>query len=357
MRLHRIAVIPGDGVGRDVIPEGLKVLQEVSLISGFDMVTEVFPWGTEHYLQTGHMMPPDALDTLASFDAIYLGAVGSPRVPDHITLWGMLLPIRKTFDLYVNYRPIKLLEGLTSPLRDKGPEDIDFICIRENTEGEYSGVGGRVHIGTDQEVAMQTTVFTRHGVERIVRYSFELAQSRRKQLASITKSNAQQYSGVFWDEVVRQVAKEYPDVEVRSIHIDAATVYFVTAPESFDVVVGSNLFADILTDLGGAIQGGLGLAPSANFHPDRRPAMFEPTHGSAPSIAGQGLANPIAAIWSGSLMLDWLGEVAAGALVFEAIKKVLREGQTRTPDLGGTSTTSEVGDAIVQAMRSLAGQP
>lgn len=356
MMQHRIAVIPGDGIGKDVIPEGLKAVQEAALLAGFDLDTEFFPWGSEYYLQTGQMMPPDALDTLASFDAIYLGAVGSPRVPDHVTLWGLLLPIRKGFDLYVNYRPIQLLEGVTSPLRNKGPKDIDFICLRENTEGEYSGVGGRVHIGTDQEVAMQTTVFTRRGVERIVRYAFDLAQSRRKKLASVTKSNAQQYTAVFWDEVVSQVARDYPEVEVRSMHVDAATIYFVTEPEKLDVVVGSNLFADILTDLGGAIQGGLGLAPSANFHPGQKPALFEPTHGSAPTIAGKGLANPIATIWSGSLMLDWLGEAKGGALIYEAIKKVLREGQVRTPDLGGTSTTSEVGDAVVDAMRALAGQ-
>lgn len=353
---HRIAVIPGDGIGKDVIPEGLKAVQEAALLAGFDLATEFFPWGSEYYLQTGQMMPPDALDTLAGFDAIYLGAVGSPQVPDHVTLWGLLLPVRKGFDLYVNYRPIQLLEGVRTPIRDKGPADIDFVCIRENTEGEYSGVGGRVHVGTEQEVAMQTTVFTRHGVERVVRYALDLARSRRKRLASITKSNAQQYSSVFWDEVVRELAEEYPDVQVRHIHVDAATIYFVTEPESFDVVVGSNLFADILTDLGGAIQGGLGLAPSANFHPGRKPALFEPTHGSAPTIAGKGLANPIATIWSGSLMLDWLGEIKGGALIYEGIKRVLREGQVRTPDLGGTSTTSEVGDAIVDAMRSLAGQ-
>lgn len=355
MNLYRIAVIPGDGVGKEVVAEGLKVLQEASLLAGFDLDTEFFPWGSEYYLQTGEMMPVNGLDILADFDAIYLGAVGSPNVPDHITLWGLLLPIRKGFDLYVNYRPIQLLEGVSSPLRDKGPADIDLVVIRENTEGEYSGVGGRVHLGTDHEVATQTTVFTRLGVERVVRYAFDLARTRRKKLASITKSNAQQYTAVFWDEVVSQVARDYPEVEVRSIHVDAASLYFVTAPESFDVVVASNLFGDILTDLGAAIQGGLGLAASGNFHPDRRPGMFEPVHGSAPNIAGQGIANPIGAIWSASLMLEWLGEVKGSLLIFEAMKRVLKEGQVRTPDLGGSSLTTEVGDAVVEAIRSLAG--
>ncbi|MCL5256785.1 MAG: tartrate dehydrogenase [Chloroflexi bacterium] len=358
MAQHRVAVIAGDGIGKEVVPAGLRVLNAALEAAGAPgLLTAEFDWGSEYYLQNGRMMPEDALATLDRFDAIYLGAIGDPRVPDHVSLWGLLLPIRKSFDLYVNLRPVKLLRGVTSPLRDKEPADIDFLCVRENTEGEYAGVGGRVHTGTPYEVALQTNVFTYHAVERIVRYSFELARTRRHRLASITKSNACQYSMVFWDEVVEAVSKGYPDVEVNRMHVDAAAAYFVTRPESFDVVVASNLFADILTDLGGAIQGSLGMAPSANLSPERKhPSLFEPVHGSAPDIAGKGIANPAGAIWAGSMMLDFLGESQAAALVMEALQQILEAGQTKTPDLGGKASTEEMAGEIAEMVRSLAGK-
>ena len=351
MQTFHIAVIPGDCVGREVIPEGLRVLRRVGEVTDrFAIETTDYPWSCEYYLATGRMMPEDGLSQLADSDAIYLGAVGFPGVPDHVSLWGLLLPIRKGFDQYVNLRPVELLDGIPGPLRDRGPGDIDILCIRENTEGEYSGLGGRSGIGTAEEIAIQTSLFTRRGVERIARYALDQARSRRKMLASATKSNALQYTAVMWDEVVEEVARDYPDVTVTPYHVDALAARFVTAPDTLDVVVGSNLFGDILTDLGGALQGSLGLPASANLNPERRhPSMFEPVHGSAPRRAGQGVANPMATIWAGKLMLDHLGETEAGALIMDALRTVARDGP-RPRDLGGSATTIDVGTAVAAAV-------
>ena len=351
MKTFRVAVIPGDGVGKEVIPEGLRVLRRAGEVTDrFRIETTDYPWSCEYYLANGRMMPEAGLSQLADADAIYLGAVGFPGVPDHVSLWGLLLPIRKGFDQYVNLRPVELLEGIPGPLRDRGPEDVDILCIRENTEGEYSGLGGRSGAGTADEVAIQTSLFTRRGVERIARYALEQARSRRKQLASATKSNALQYTAVMWDEVVADVAREYQDVTVTPYHVDALAARFVTAPDTLDVVVGSNLFGDILTDLGGALQGSLGLPASANLNPERlHPSMFEPVHGSAPRRAGQGVANPMATVWAGKLMLEHLGETEAAALVMDGLRSVARSGP-RTRDLGGSATTIEVGTAITDAV-------
>src|SRR5574341_135148 len=347
MRHYRLALIPGDGVGKEVIPEGQRALDAAAARYGFSLEYTSLPWGCDYYLETGSMMPSDGLDTLAPFDAIYLGAIGWPTVPDHISLWGLLLPIRQRFQQYINLRPVRLLPGLTGPLRDKGPEHIDMICIRENTEGEYSGVGGRVHVGTPHEVAIQTDVFTRTGVERVLRYSFELALKRRRKLTMATKSNAGRYAFVFWDDVLEVLKADYPDVEAEKQHIDALAARFVTRPETLDVVVGSNLFGDILTDLGGAIQGSLGTAASANLSPEKLgPSMFEPVHGSAPDIAGKGIANPLGAIWAASLMLEHLGEDAAARAVMAAMEQVVRSGAPLTRDLGGEAGTVEVGQAV-----------
>lgn len=355
MRQHRIAVIEGDGIGKEVIPAALQVLEAAAQTDGgFRLECQSFPWGCEYYLTCGRMLEADGLDRLASCEAIFLGAIGDPRVPDHISLRELLLVIRQGFDQYVNLRPIRNLAGTTSPLRDKGPEAIDMVCVRENTEGEYSGAGGRFKRGTPDEVALQTTIFTRKGVERVARYAFQLAESRKaKRLSSATKSNALQYSMVFWDTVCIEVAKEFPGVEFRSYHVDALAARMVSHPETLDVIVASNLFGDILTDLGGAIQGSLGLAASGNINPERRyPSMFEPVHGSAPDIAGQGKANPVAAIWAGSMMLDHLGETEAAARVMSALEGVLEERKVRTPDLGGASTTREVAQAVAEKVLS-----
>ena len=359
LRTHRIAVIPGDGAGREVIEAGLRVLEAApDAASGFRLELTEFPWGSDYYVQHRLMMPEDALDVLREFDAIYLGAVGSPAVPDDVTLWGLLLPIRQVFDQYVNLRPVRLMPGVVGPLRDKGPQHIDMMCVRENTEGEYSGIGGRVHRGLPAEVAIQTDVFTRTGVERVVRYAFELAQRRRGRLASITKSNAGRHAFTFWDEVVALVAPDYPSVEVDRVLVDAAAAYFVTRPEMFDVVVGSNLFMDVLTDIGAVIQGGMGLAASMNVNPDGGvPAMFEPVHGSAPDIAGQGIANPTGAVWAGAMMFDHLGEVAAARAVMDSIESVLAAGASLTRDLGGRASTSEMSDAFAAGVRANLAQP
>ena len=361
MNQYTIALIPGDGIGREVIPAGLRVLQAAgALTDRFRLRPTEFAWGCEFYLRHGRMMDADGLQQLASFDAIYLGAVGYPGVPDHVSLWGLLLPIRQGFDQYINLRPIRLLEGIAGPLRDKGPREIDFVVVRENSEGEYSGHGGRSHHGRQQEVATQTTVFTRTGVERVLRYAFELARARGPRvdapLISATKSNAQQYVSVFWDEVCGEVAGAYPDVAWRSMLVDALAALMVLHPERLDVVVGSNLFGDILTDLGGALQGSLGLPASANLNPERRyPSMFEPVHGSAPDIAGRGAANPLASIWAGAMMLEHLGEREAGELVLRAMEQVVAAGRVRTPDLGGSSTTDEVAEAVIAALGRPAG--
>jgi tartrate dehydrogenase/decarboxylase/D-malate dehydrogenase len=348
MQRFRIAVIPGDGVGKEVIPAGQRVL-EAAVAGRAVLEWHTFPWGSDYYRQTGALMPADGVEQLRAFDAIYFGAVGDPpHVPDHVTLWGLLLPIRKQLDLYVNVRPIRLLPGISSPLRDKGPEQIDMVFVRENTEGEYAGVGGRVHIGTPHEVALETAVFSRFNVERVVRFAFELARRRRKHLTSITKSNAQRYGMVLWDEVVETVARDYPDVTVTSLLVDAAAALMVRAPERFDVAVGSNLFADILTDLGAARMGSLGLAPSANLaYAPGVPSLFEPVHGSAPDIAGRGIANPIGAIWAGAMMLEHLGLTDVASRILRAIERLIQEGQVRTPDLGGTATTDQVAERLV----------
>jgi tartrate dehydrogenase/decarboxylase/D-malate dehydrogenase len=357
MRHYRVALLPGDGIGQDVIAEGVQTLELLASIYGdFQLDTQQFDWGCEYYLRHGRMMPDDGLKTLAEFDAIYLGAIGFPTVPDHISLRGLLIPIRQHFDLYVNLRPIRLLPGIEGPLRGRGPADIDFVCVRENTEGEYAGAGGRSHVGTDDEVALQTSVFSRRAIERIVRYAFDLARrEKRRKVTSATKSNAMQYGMVLWDEVFAEVARNYPDIETEKWHIDALCARFVTHPQTFDVVVGSNLFGDILTDLGGALQGSIGVPPSANIHPEpstrRGPALFEPVHGSAPDIAGKGIANPIGALWSAQMMLDYLGEREAAASLMRAIEAVTAEGQALTPDLGGRASTREMSEAVRSQLR------
>jgi tartrate dehydrogenase/decarboxylase/D-malate dehydrogenase len=308
-----------------------------------------FPWGCEFYRRTGRMMDPDGLDRLRDFDAIYLGAIGDPAVPDHISVWELILPIRQRFDQYVNLRPMRLLPGVTGPLAGRTPAEVDMVCVRENSEGEYAGVGGRLHVGTAHEVAEQTSLFTRRGVERIARFAFDLAARRpRRRLASATKSNAMQHTMVLWDEAVDEVAKGYPNVEWRKYHVDALAARMVTDPASLDVIVASNLFGDILTDLGAAVSGSLGVAPGANLNPEREyPSMFEPIHGSAPDIAGRGIANPIGAIWAGALMLDHVGQSAAHDRIVAAIEQVLQDERARTPDLGGRARTSDVTSAVL----------
>lgn len=346
MRSYKIALIPGDGIGVDVTDAAMTVLDTAAQRFGFVLDSTRFDWSCQQYLDTGAMMPADGIETLRRFDAIFLGAVGWPQsVPDAVSLHGLLLPIRKTFDQYANIRPHRLLPGVEGPLRAEG---FDILCIRENTEGEYSGAGGRVHQGRANEVATETAIFTRTGVERILRFGFEQARARRGHLTSVTKSNAQKYSMVFWDEVTRELAAEYPDVTVSLMHVDAMAAKMVMAPQDLDVVVASNLFGDILTDLGAAIQGGLGFAASANICPDRSgPSMFEPVHGSAPDIAGQGIANPIAAIWSGSMMLDHLGETEAAGAVLKAIAAATAQGIGARP---ASHTTGAIAEAICRAL-------
>jgi len=354
MQDYHIAVIPGDGIGQEVCPEGLKVLDAAAAMSGaFRLHYDTFPWGCEYYLDHGQMIAADALKTLEQFDAIYFGAVGFPTVPDHITLHGLRLPICQGFDQYANIRPSLLLPGVQSPLHGKKEGDIDFIVVRENTEGEYIGAGGRAHPGMPIEVAVETAVFSRAGVERVIRFAFELARSRsRRKLTSVTKSNAQRHTLTLWDEIFAEISADYPDVTTERVLVDAMAARFVLQPESLDVVVASNLFADILTDLGGAICGSLGLAPSGNLNPERTyPSMFEPIHGSAPDIVGQGIANPIAMIWSGAMMLDFLGQTQTADLMMSAIKTLTSEGRVLSPDLGGQARTIEVGDEIVAQMR------
>lgn len=348
MRSHKVAVIPGDGIGREVIPAGLAVLAAASARFGFVLDRTEFPWGCDHYLAHGKMVDEDGIQQLEGFEAIYFGAVGSPSVPDHLSIWQLILPIRQRFDQYVNLRPLRLLRGVPCPLAGRAPADVDMVCVRENSEGEYSGLGARAHAGTPEEVAHETSVFTRRGIERIARYAFELAMKRpRRMLASATKSNALRHAMVLWDEVVAQVAKDYPQVALHKYHVDALAARMITHPDSLDVIVASNLFGDVLTDLGAALSGSLGLAPGANINPERRhPSMFEPIHGSAPDIAGLGIANPVGAIWAGAMMLEHLGERDAACSVLGAIERVMAEGHVRTRDLGGSATTAEMAEAV-----------
>jgi tartrate dehydrogenase/decarboxylase/D-malate dehydrogenase len=348
----QIAVIAGDGIGKEVIPAGIAVVKRAAELAGLPIEFVEFPWGCEFYTRHGRMMDADGLDTLQRFDAIYLGAIGDPSVPDHVSVWELILPIRQRFDQYVNLRPMRLLPGVTGPLANRPAAEIDMVCVRENSEGEYAGLGGRIHVGRPQEVAEQTGLFTRHGIERIARYAFETASRRpRRLLASATKSNALQHSMVLWDDVVEGVAKDYPQVSWRKYHVDAIAARMVTDPKSLDVILASNLFGDILTDLGAAVSGSLGIAPGANINPERRhPSMFEPIHGSAPDIKGRGIANPVGAIWAGALMLDHLGSRPAHDRIVGAIEHVLAGGGPRTPDLGGRATTTDVTDAILQEL-------
>jgi tartrate dehydrogenase/decarboxylase/D-malate dehydrogenase len=353
MAEHKVAVIRGDGIGIEVIEEGIRVLEAAAQQYDVTYNFTEYPWGTDYYFKHGEMMPSDGLDLMAQHEAVFLGAVGHPDVQDHITLSGLLLPIRRSFDQYVNERPSVLYPGITSPLAGKKPYDIDMMCIRENTEGEYADVGGFLYPGTPEEIAVQSGVFTRKGCERVITYAFEIARKRnkRKHLTSITKSNALGYGMVLWDRTFESVAEKYPDVETNSLLIDAACMDFVRRPESFDVVVGSNLFGDILTDIGAIITGSMGLAASANIDPSRRfPSMFEPVHGTAPDIVGKGIANPMAAVLSASMMLRHFGEDAAAEAIDKAVFFVLEQGEITTPDLGGSSSTSQVGDAIISAL-------
>src|ERR1700757_817223 len=336
MKMFNIAVIAGDGIGKEVVPEGIRVLEAAGKRFGFGFNWRAFDWSCETYTHTGKMMPDDGLEQLRPFDAIFLGAVGYPNVPDHVSLWGLLIPIRRTFRQYVNLRPVRLFEGIETPLKNWKPGEIDFTIVRENNEGEYSNIGGRIYQGTDEEMAVQQAVFTRRGVNRVLRFAFELARTRKKHLTSATKSNGIIFTMPFWDECFREIAKQYPDVRTDQYHIDILTAHFVRHPDWFDVVVGSNLFGDILSDLGPAVVGSIGIAPSANLNPEREfPSMFEPVHGSAPDIAGKGIANPIGQIWSGAMMLKHLGLTDAARAVEKAIEAVLAEGNVRTPDLGG----------------------
>jgi tartrate dehydrogenase/decarboxylase / D-malate dehydrogenase len=378
VREHHLAVIPADGIGREVMPEALATLDAVAEEEGgFRFTYRHFDWGSERYLAHGAMMATDGLASLEQegFAAILLGPVGDPRVPDHISLWGLLLPLRQGFDQYVNLRPMRLLPGVASPLVGKGTTEIDMVCVRENTEGEYAGIGGRLRRGTPDEIAIQSIVFSRKGTERVIRYAFEYARQwnarcqagechcgratdgayvsshGHKKVTSATKSNSMQHNMVFWDDVFKQVASDYPDVQTEQQLIDSLSARMVSKPESLDVIVASNLFGDILTDLGAAISGSMGLAPSANLNPERRyPSLFQAIHGSAPDIARKGVANPIGEMWSAAMLLDFLGEAEAAQRVEAAIASVLREGRVRTADLGGRATTKDMGDAIRAAL-------
>jgi tartrate dehydrogenase/decarboxylase / D-malate dehydrogenase len=349
---YRIAVIPGDGIGKEVVPEGRRVLDAVGKRFGFLLQWEDLDWGCEYYAQYKRMMPKDGLEEIARHDAIFLGAVGWPSVPDHISLWQLLIPIRRQFRQYVNLRPVRLFAGVPCPLAGKKAGDIEFYIVRENNEGEYSEIGGRIYQGFEDEIAIQQNIFTRRGVNRVLRFAFELARSRpRRRLTSATKSNGIVHTMPFWDECFRSMAAEFPDVTTEQYHVDILAAHFVRQPEKFDVVVGSNLFADILSDLGPAVAGTIGIAPSANLNPEREfPSMFEPVHGSAPDIAGKNVANPIGQIWSGAMMLDHLGQSDAAAAVIKAIERVLADGTVRTPDMEGTASTQALGQAIVDAL-------
>jgi tartrate dehydrogenase/decarboxylase/D-malate dehydrogenase len=349
---YRVATIPGDGIGLEVVPEGRRVLDAAAAKFGFEIRWDLLDWGCDYYLRHGRMMPEDGLSLIASHDAIYLGAIGWPTVPDHVSVWQLIIPIRRQFRQYVNLRPVRLFEGVPCPLIGKKPGDIDFLIVRENNEGEYSEIGGRIYQGFDDEIAIQQNIFTRRGVDRILRFSFELARRRpRRRLTSATKSNGIFHTMPFWDERFKAMAATFPDVATEKFHIDILTAHFVRQPEKFDVVVASNLFGDILSDLGPAVSGTIGIAPSANLNPERQyPSMFEPVHGSAPDIAGKNIANPIGQIWSGAMMLEHLGQPQAAAAVIRAIERVLADGSTRTPDMGGTASTQALGLAVADAI-------
>ena len=349
---YTIAVIPGDGIGKEVVPEGIRVLEAVAGRFDIRFKWDELAWSCETYTRTGRMMPEDGIEQLRGYDAIFLGAVGFPGVSDHVSLWGLLIPIRRQMQQCINLRPVRMLEGMVSPLKARGPEDIDFLIVRENNEGEYSEIGGRLYNGTEAETVVQESVFTRSGVDRVMRYAFELAKTREaKHVTSATKSNGIIHTMPFWDERFAAIGREYPDIRADQYHIDILTANFVLHPDWFDVVVGSNLFGDILSDLGPAVAGTIGVAPSANINPTREyPSMFEPVHGSAPDIAGQGIANPIAQIWSGAMMLDHLGHTQAASAVEKAIETVLQTSKLRTPDMGGRATTMELGKAIEEAV-------
>ena len=350
---YRIAVIPGDGIGREVMPEGVRVLEAAGAKRGLRLQWQEFPWSCDWYKAHGRMCPDDAAEILRKFDAVFFGAVGNPAiVPDHIAVWGLLINFRRWFDLYVNLRPVRLFEGLPCPLAGRKPGDFDYYVLRENTEGEYSNVGGRMFEGTDREVVVQQSTFSRKGVDRILRYGFELARKRKKHLTSCTKSNGITITMPYWDERFAAVKKDYPDVRTDQYHVDGLTIQMVLNPDRFDVIVASNLFGDILSDLGPATAGTIGIAPSGNINPTREyPSIFEPVHGSAPDIAGKKIANPIAQIWSGALMLEHLGHPDAAADILSAIERVILEGP-RTPDMKGKASTSEVGAAVAEAVRS-----
>jgi tartrate dehydrogenase/decarboxylase/D-malate dehydrogenase len=353
MREHRIAVIPGDGIGREVVPEGVRVLEAVGAKHGIRFNWKEFDWSCDWYKQHGRMCPEDAPDILRKFDAIFFGAVGNPAiVPDHISAWGLLINFRRWFDLYVNLRPVRLFEGLPCPLAGRKPGDLDYVVIRENTEGEYGNIGGRFREGTPDEMVTQQAVFTRKGVDRIMKYAFELARTRKKHLTSCTKSNGITITMPYWDERFNEMKKKYPDVKADQYHVDGLTIQMVLNPERFDVIVASNLFGDILSDLGPATAGTIGIAASGNINPEgTAPSIFEPVHGSAPDIAGKKIANPIATVWTAALMLEHLGHREAAADVVRAIERVIVEGP-RTPDMKGKASTSEVGTAVAEAIRS-----
>jgi tartrate dehydrogenase/decarboxylase/D-malate dehydrogenase len=349
-RSYRIAVIPGDGIGKETVPEGLRVLDAAARRFGFSLVLDEYDWSCEVYKKTGAMMPADGMERLAASDSILLGAVGWPEVPDHVSLWGLLIPIRREFDQYVNLRPCKLMPGVRTPLAGRGEADIDFVVVRENTEGEYSSVGGRMFEGTDREFVSQQSVFSRKGVDRILKFAFELAQTRPKRhLTSATKSNGITFTMPYWDERFAAMGKSYPGIRTDQFHIDILCAHFVQHPDWFDVVVGSNLFGDILSDLGPAVAGSIGIAAAANINPEREfPSMFEPVHGSAPDIAGKGICNPIGQVWSAAMMLDHLGEADAARAIVGAIEALLRESGPRTRDMGGQASTVDVGRALAE---------
>jgi tartrate dehydrogenase/decarboxylase/D-malate dehydrogenase len=350
-KTHKIAVIPGDGIGHEVVPEGLRVLEAAARKFGFSLACDHFDWSCEQFTKTGRMMPEDGLARLRAYEGIFLGAVGFPGVPDHVSLWGLLVPIRRGFQQYVNLRPVRLLKGLDSPLKGRGPADIDMVIVRENCEGEYSEVGGRLYRDTPDEVAVQQAAFSRKGCDRIMRYAFERAQKRRKHVTSATKSNGISISMPYWDERFAAMKTSYPGVKTDQYHIDILCAHMVRHPDWFDVVVASNLFGDILSDLAPAVAAGIGIAPGANLNPEKTyPSMFEPVHGSAPDIAGKGVANPIGQIWSGALMVEHLGYPEASAAIVKAIETVIAETNLRTPDLGGKTTTAEMGKAIAEAL-------